>query len=202
MLKVALTGNVASGKSTVARIWRDVGVPVVSADELAREVVGPGSDGLAEVRSAFGDEVLAADGSLDRAAMRRIVFRDPGARARLEGILHPRIEARRRAWMAAREREGAELVVADIPLLFEVGLQDAFDVTVVVDAPAEVRLARMVRERGLEEDEARRIMEAQTDAGRKRTMADHVLDNGGTLEELRERALELLGRLRRGMGVR
>lgn len=197
MLRVALTGNVASGKSTVARLWREAGVPVVSADDLAREVVEPGTGGLAEVRRAFGDGVLAPDGRLDRAALRDRVFRDPRARTRLEAILHPRIEARRRAWMESREREGAPLAVAEIPLLFEVGLQHAFDRTVFVDAPADVRLDRLVRDRELERDEARRIMEAQMDPGRKRALADIVVENDGTLEELRDRAGGVLRTLRR-----
>lgn len=201
MLTVALTGNVASGKSTVAALWREAGVPVVSADDLAREVVEPGTAGLADVRRAFGDEVLAADGSLDRAALRDRVFRDPEVRERLESLLHPRIEARRKAWMERREREGAALAVAEIPLLFEVGLQDAFDTTVLVDAPEEVRLERLVGGRGLEREEARRVMDAQMAPERKRTLADVVIDNDGTLEELRARAGAVLEALRRRAGA-
>lgn len=201
MLRVALTGNVGTGKSSVARIWMEAGVPVVSADELAREVVAPGSEGLAEVRREFGEEVVAADGSLDRGAVRERVFGNAAARQRLEAILHPRIEALRRRWMEAREGEGADLVVAEIPLLFEVGLQGTFNVTVLVDAPRDVCLARIVRDRGLDEGVARRIMEAQIPPERKRGMADYVLDNDGTMEELRARALALLERLRRSVGA-
>lgn len=201
MLTVALTGNVASGKSTVAALWREDGVPVVSADDLAREVVEPGTAGLADVRRAFGDGVLAADGSLDRAALRDRVFRDPETRERLESLLHPRIEARRKAWMERREREGAALAVAEIPLLFEVGLQDAFDTTVLVDAPEEVRLERLVGGRGLEREEARRVMDAQMAPERKRALADIVIDNDGSLEELRARAGAVLEALRRRAGA-
>lgn len=201
MLTVALTGNVASGKSTVAALWREDGVPVVSADDLAREVVEPGTAGLADVRRAFGDGVLAADGSLDRAALRDRVFRDPETRERLESLLHPRIEARRKAWMERREREGAALAVAEIPLLFEVGLQDAFDTTVLVDAPEEIRLERLVGGRGLEREEARRVMDAQMVPERKRALADIVIDNDGSMEELRARAGAVLEALRRRAGA-
>jgi dephospho-CoA kinase len=199
VLTVALTGDVAAGKSTVAAIWKEAGVPVVSADELAREVTAVGSEGLAEVRRAFGEGVIAADGSLDRDAMRGLAFRDPAVRARLEAIVHPRIESRRRAWMEARRREGAPLVVAEIPLLFEVGLDDAHDVSVVVTAPVDVRRRRLV-ERGVDAGEAGRIMNAQMDPARKAALADYVLENDGTLDDLEDRALALLGVLLRRAG--
>lgn len=196
MLIVGLTGNVASGKSAVAALWRDAGVPVVSSDELARQVVEPGTQGLEEVRRALGDEVLAPDGTLDRGAVRERVFSDERARRVLEGILHPRIRHLQAEWIEAREAEGAEMVVAEIPLLFEVGREDDVDLTVLVDAPPEVRLERMVRDRGLEPAAARRIMEAQMDSGEKRRRADLVVENDGTLEELREKAMATLDALR------
>lgn len=196
MLTVGLTGSVASGKSAVARVWAEAGVPVVSADELARRVVEPGSPGLDEVVDAFGEGILAPDGSLDRGALRKRVFRDEEARRRLEAILHPRIEALRRRWLEERRREGEALVVAEIPLLFEVGLEDAFDVTVVVHAGREERLRRLVEDRGLAEDEARRMIDAQLDPEEKRRRADAVLENDGTVAELEERARRLLDRLR------
>lgn len=196
MLTVGLTGSVASGKSTLARVWSEAGVPVVSADELARRVVRPGSPGLDEVVEAFGEEVLGPDGGLDRGALRRRVFRDDADRRRLEAILHPRIEALRRRWLEERRREGAPLVVAEIPLLFEVGLDDAFDVTVVVHAAREERLRRLVEERGLAEEEARRMIDAQLDPEEKRRRADVVLENDGTIAELEEEARRLLERLR------
>jgi len=196
VLTVGLTGSVASGKSAVARVWAEAGVPVVSADELARRVVEPGSPGLDEVVDAFGEGILAPDGSLDRGALRKRVFRDEEARRRLEAILHPRIEALRRRWLEERRREGEALVVAEIPLLFEVGLDDAFDVTVVVHAGREERLRRLVEDRGLAEDEARRMIDAQLDPEEKRRRADAVLENDGTVAELEERARRLLDRLR------
>ena len=201
MLSVGLTGNVAAGKSRVAEVWRDHGVPVVGADDLAREVVAPGTPGLARVREALGDEVVAPDGSLDRAALRARVFADDEARRRLEEILHPLIQERRAAWLEARRAEGAALVVSEIPLLFEVGLDREVDVTVVVDAPEEERLRRLVEDRGLASGEARRIMGAQMDAAEKRGRADVVIGNDGTLEELDAEAARVLVELRERAGV-
>ena len=198
MKSVALTGNAAAGKAAVAAAWAAAGVPVVSADELARQVVAPGSPGLAEVREAFGDGVLSGDGSLDRSALRRRVFDDPEARGRLEAILHPRIWALRGAWMDERRREGHALVVAEIPLLFETGREGDFDVVVLVDAPDAVRLRRLVEHRGLAEDEARAVMAAQMDPAEKRRRAHHVLSNDGSIESLEAAAATLLRELRAG----
>lgn len=196
-MSVGLTGSVASGKSSVARIWREAGVPVVSADDLSRQAVAPESRGLARIREAFGDEVLTPEGALDRDAMRERVFRHPDERRRLERILHPRIRELRNRWLAERGEEGHPLVAVEIPLLFETGTEDDFDVVVVVHASRDERLRRLVAERGLEEDEARRIMEAQIDPDEKRRRADEVLLNDGDRDELREGALALLERLRR-----
>ncbi|MSR36224.1 MAG: dephospho-CoA kinase [Gemmatimonadetes bacterium] len=197
MLSVALTGGLGSGKSEVLRIWARSGVPVVSADELSRRAVEPGTPGLAEVRRAFGDGVIGPDGGLDRARMRERVFVDEAARRKLEGILHPRIAALREDWIAARHREGHALVVAEIPLLFETGSDTQFDVTVAVDAPEVARLARLASARGLAETDARRIMVAQMDPAEKRRRAHHVLENAGSLAQLETHALDLLDRLRR-----
>lgn len=193
--RVGLTGNVASGKSTVARMWAEAGVPVMDSDQLARQAVEPGSPGLQEVVDAFGPEVLQGDGTLDRGALRDRVFRDPAARKRLEGILHPRIATLRDAWLEEQERERVPLVVLEIPLLFEAGLEDTVDEIVLVDAPASQRLARLEERRGLAPGEARRMMEAQMDPALKRERSDHVLENDGTVDRLREGAVQLLGRL-------
>lgn len=194
-LTVGLTGNIASGKSTVAELWRRAGVPVVGADEVAREVVAPGTPGLEAVRAVFGSEVIAADGTLDRARLRDIVFRDDEARARLEAITHPRIRERMDRWIEEQRAEGHALVVAEIPLLFETGREADFDRVVFVDAPAEVRLARLVGDRGMNGDEARRLMAAQGDAAGKRARAHHILDNAGTPSELEAAASALLDEL-------
>jgi dephospho-CoA kinase len=192
MLKVAITGNVASGKSLLAEVWVGAGVPVVSADDLAREVVEPGTPGLEAVIQAFGPELLEADGRLNRQAMGKIVFSDPERRRRLEEILHPLIARRREEWMMGEARRGARLAVAEIPLLFEVGLEEAFDAVVIVDAPPEERLRRLTELRGLSKEEALRIMAAQMAPEEKLGKADFVIHNSGTTEDLEVRALALL----------
>lgn len=200
MLKVGLTGNVAAGKSSVARVWRSLGATVIDADELARRAVEPGTPAYREIVDEWGPEVLEEGGGLDRAALRRIVFSDPEARARLEGIVHPAVGAlREEAYREARER-GEGIVVADIPLLFEVGLADEFDVVVLVDAPMQARLVRMVRDRGLSADEAKQVIAAQMPSELKRARADLVIDNAGSLAALEERAREVWAELRRRAG--
>lgn len=195
VLQVGLTGNVAAGKSSVARLWAAAGVPVISADELAREVVAPGSDGLKEVVATFGEHVLQPDGSLDRAALRARVFADPEQRATLERILHPRIRAGRAAWVATHER--APLVVCEIPLLFETHTEHEVDCVVLVDAPASERRRRLIEDRGLAAGEADRILAAQMDPAEKRARADYVLDNAGSRADLEASATALLAELRR-----
>lgn len=196
MLKVALTGNIASGKSSVLRVWRDLGASVVDADQLARQVVEPGTPGLQRIVHEWGKEILAEDGSLDRARMRSIVFSDPAARARLEAIIHPAVAALRDEAYRQAAAEGEPLVVADVPLLFEVGMEEEFDVVVLVDASPETRLARLVGDRGLAHDEALRMIEAQLPAAVKRERADIVIDNAGTLEDLEQRSREVWEDLR------
>ena len=192
---VALTGNVASGKSAVARRWEDLGVPVLRADDLARRVVEPGTPGLRQVAEAFGADVLQEDGSLDRGRMRARITGNPSERRRLEGILHPLIEEERQRWLEECREEGRSMVVCEIPLLFERDLQEAFPVVVVVHASDEARLERLIRDRGMEEGEARALMATQDPPGPKREAADHVVTNDGTLEELQTRADEVLSRL-------
>ncbi len=200
MLSVALTGNVASGKSTVAQQWAAAGVPVISADDLSRRAVEPGTPGLHAVVQAFGEQLLKADGTLDRAALGDLVFSDEGARARLESILHPIIWRLRDLWLEERRAEGATLVVSEIPLLFEVDRQRDFDLVVLVDAPDEQRLRRLVESRGIGSGDARRIMAAQMDPAAKRAKADFVIGNDGTPDELSAAAADVLRQLREGRG--
>jgi dephospho-CoA kinase len=191
MLKVGLTGNIAAGKSTVAEVWRSMGATVVDADELARRAVEPGTPAHDAIAREWGTWVLEESGALDRAALRQIVFADPEARARLEGIVHPAVAALRDEAYRQAQARGETVVVADIPLLFEVGMVDDFDVVVLVDAPEEVRLARIVADRGLDEDEARRMVAAQMPAELKRARADVVISNTGTLGDLQDSARDV-----------
>ena len=201
-VSVGLTGNIAAGKSTVASFWRDVGVPVASADDLARRVVQPGSPGLSAVVEAFGEDILESDGSLNRGALSSVVFQDDEARHRLEAVVHPRVRVLRDRWMRERMAGRDKICVSEIPLLFEVGLENEFDATVLVDASEEIRLDRLRDERGLSPEQAWAIMKTQMDPGLKRERATHLLVNEGDIEALEDQALEVLAHLRRNVVTR
>ena len=192
-MRVGLTGGVASGKSTVAALLAERGAVVVDSDVLAREVVEPGTPGLAAVVEAFGPEVLTADGTLDRPALGHEIFGDPEARRRLEAILHPLIRARA-AEMEAAAPPGS-VVVHDIPLLVETGQADGFDAVVVVDVPEALQLERMVRDRGMSEGDARARIAAQASREQRRSVATYLVENTGTREDLRDRVTEVFDRL-------
>jgi dephospho-CoA kinase len=196
MLNIALTGNAASGKSAVAGFWAGAGVPVVSADELARQAVEPGSGGLNAVRELFGPDVITTDGTLDRAALGAVIFADESKRERLEAIVHPIIWTLRDEWLAERRVEGHPLVVSEIPLLFETGAEGDFDQIVFVDAAQVERRRRLIEDRGMSEDGAVRMMAAQRDPGPKRDRSDHVIMNDGTLADLEASANRVLKDLR------
>lgn len=187
MLLVGLTGNIASGKSEVARQFAERGATVIDADLLAREAVQPGQPALEAIAARFGPAVLAADGTLDRAALRARVFADPAELEALNAILHPDIGRRRDRLVAAARARGDAVVVCDIPLLFERNLVDDFDLVVLVDAPRELRLDRLVRDRGLAEAEAMRMIAAQMPAELKRARADVIIDNDGSRATLARR---------------
>jgi dephospho-CoA kinase len=191
VLKVGLTGNIASGKSTVARAWTELGGTVIDADRLARRAVERGTPGLARIVAEWGTRVLTPACELDRGILRDIVFSDPDAKARLEAIIHPEVARLRDVEYRAAQASGAPLIVADIPLLYEVGMEDDFDILVLVDAPEELRLERLVRERGLDPETARRMIDAQMPSDRKRGRADVVIENAGSVAELEERAREV-----------
>ena len=188
-----LTGGIASGKSAVGARFRARGVPVIDADELAREVVLPGTDGLAEVARTFGAELVLPDGTLDRKALAAIVFADDAKRKRLNAILHPRITALTLARAADLGDRGEPLACYEAALLVENGVADAFRPLVVVSAPEEVQVARAVLRDGATENEARARIRAQMPLAAKVTLADVVIDNTGSLEDLlraADRALE------------
>jgi len=192
-MRVGLTGGVASGKSTVSAILGELGAVVIDADLLAREAVAPGTDGLAAVVAAFGEGVLAADGSLDRPAVGAIVFADQEQRRTLEGIIHPRVRARA-AEIEAEAPPGA-VVVHDIPLLTETRQAGSFDAVVVVDVPVETQLDRMVELRGMGRQEAESRVAAQSSREERLAIATYVVDNTGTIEELRARVAEVYAEL-------
>jgi dephospho-CoA kinase len=192
MRRIGLTGNIASGKSAVSAVWRRLGAEIIDADVLARDAVRPGSPALAQIAERFGPDVVRADG-LDRAALRAIVFADPAERAALEAILHPAIARLRETAERRIEEGGAQLVVHEIPLLFETGMEPLFDALVLIDAPDAERLRRIVENRGMPAEQAASMIAAQMPSSAKRSRATHVLDNSGTLAEL-EAAAEALWR--------
>lgn len=187
VLRIGLTGGIAAGKSVAARRFAELGAVVIDADLLARQVLEPGTQGLEQVVRRFGPEVLRPDGSLDRAALADQVFGDDDARRDLNAIVHPqvrRLAAERER--AARDADPAAVVVHDIPLLVETGQADRFDVVVVVHAPVELRVHRLVAGRGMTEEEARARIAAQADDAARAAVADVVLDGSGTPDRLRE----------------
>jgi dephospho-CoA kinase len=191
MLLVGLTGNVASGKSSVARLLVEKGATLIDADVLARQAVRKGTPALAAIRERWGDSVITPDGSLDRAALRRLVFGDEAELTALNAIIHPEV-GRLRDRLAAEARErGDRIVVCDIPLLFEKHMTEEFDVLILVDAPRPMRLERLVSDRGLNEADAMQMIAAQMPAELKRARADVVIDNVGTMRELERRVEEV-----------
>ena len=184
MLLVGLTGNIASGKSTVSRLLAAHGATIVDADLLARVAVRPGTPGYRAIVARWGDGVLAPDGVLDRPALRARVFHDPPELEALNAIVHPAVGRLRDAELAAARARGDRVVVCDIPLLFEKDLAGEFDLIVFVDAPRELRLERLVHDRGLHESDAMAMIAAQMPAELKRARSDVVLDNAGTHEAL------------------
>jgi dephospho-CoA kinase len=187
MLNVALTGNIAAGKSAVAGLFRQWGATVLDADEIVREVQAPGSPVLQRIAERFGPSVLRPDGSLDRPGLRRVVLAEPDALAALNRIVHPAVQVRRTELMAEAAARGDRLVVSDIPLLFEAANPNEFDVIVLVDAPEALRLERIVERRGLAPSEALKMIRAQMPAVEKRARSDFVIENDGDLAAL-ERA--------------
>jgi dephospho-CoA kinase len=203
VLRVGLTGGIGSGKSEVSRRLAAHGAVIIDADVAAREVVAPGTPGLAQVAEAFGPEVIGPDGALDRERLGAIVFRDPALRAKLNAIVHPLV----REWMTAAERTAAEaadaaggaadaaggnlIVVHDVPLLAESRRADGFDLVIVVDVPPELQVERLVSQRGMTPDQARVRMAAQASRDQRLAIASVVIDNSGSLDDLDRRVAEV-----------
>jgi len=208
VLRVGLTGGIGSGKSEVARRLAAYGAVLIDADVAAREVVVPGSRGLSQIVAAFGDDVLSPDGSLDRARLGEIVFGDPGLRARLNAIVHPLV----REWMGAAERTAVQaagrsaaktrgpIVVHDVPLLAESRGKGGFDLVIVVDVPSDLQVERLVSQRGMDRGQARARMEAQASREQRLEVAEIVIDNSGSLDDLDHRVAEVWADLERRAG--
>jgi len=193
MRVLGLTGGIGSGKSTVARMFIELGAEVIDADQLAREVVEPGKPALDEIRQAFGSDVLMPDGRLDRRKLAAIVFADPAARARLNDITHPLIRRRMRQEVEARRHQSGTLIL-DIPLLLETPRPSFLKRVIVVWVDARTQLRRLTERDGLSETEARRRIAAQMPLDAKRSIADDVIDNSGTLEQTRRQVEALVRR--------
>lgn len=185
MLKIGLTGGIGSGKSTVSKKLDELGAFVVDADKIAREIVEPGEPALAELAEAF-EGVVLEDGTLNRQELARQAFATPEATQKLNSITHPRIRERTNELFREAEAEGEEVLVYDMPLLIENGEADRVDHVLVVDAPDEVRVQRLVEYRNLDEDDARARIRAQIDRETRLAVADTVLDNSGDIEDLLE----------------
>jgi dephospho-CoA kinase len=195
MYRVGLTGGIGAGKSEVSRRLGAQGAVVIDADAIAREVVAPGTQGLADVTAAFGPDVLLPDGSLDRTRLGDLVFADPGLRAKLNGIVHPLVGARMRELEEAAA-PGA-IVVLDVPLIAENNLAGSYDLVVVVDVPPRIQLDRLVRHRGFSREQAKARLAAQAARADRLAIAGIVIDNSGTLAELDRLVGDLWTELRR-----
>ncbi len=205
MLRVGLTGGIGSGKSEVSRRLAAHGAVLIDADVAAREVVAPGSPGLARIVAAFGPEVLRPDGSLNRERLGEIVFADPGQRTTLNEIVHPLV----REWMAAAERAAVQsarppgpVIVHDVPLLAESRGKEGFDVVIVVDVPPGLQVERLTGQRGMTPEQVRARMAAQASREQRLAVADIVIDNSGSLDDLDRRVAEVWADLERRTGAR
>lgn len=198
MIRVGLTGGIGSGKSTVARMLAAQGFTVVDADQIAREIMEPGSPVLAEVAREFGEELLLADGSLDRAELARRAFASEDATQRLNAITHPAIRAESARRLDAAEARGEAAAVYDMPLLVDLGLHESMDLTVVVDVDPEERVRRLVASRGLDEADARARIARQIPDAKRNAAADVIIDNNGPMEGLEPQVEALANRLRAG----
>jgi dephospho-CoA kinase len=198
MLRIGLTGGIGSGKSEVSRRLAALGAVIIDADKAARDVVAPGTPGLAQVAAAFGDGVLLPDGSLDRPRLGELIFGDDAARAELNGIVHPLVHQHMREAEEQAIADGVEVVVHDIPLLAEAGpdRSSGFDLVIVVDAPPQSQTERLVRHRGMAAEQAAARMAAQATREQRLAIADIVIDNSGTLADLDKRVGEVWDELR------
>lgn len=193
MLLVALTGGIASGKTTVAKMLVALGAEEIDADQVAREVVEPGTIGLEQIRADFGESVIADDGSLNREALASLVFADPNKREQLESILHPLIKTRTAELIAA---SNSEIVLYTVPLLVESGVDHSFDFVITVESGREIQLERLQRARGLSATEAQQRLTAQATREQRESRANSVIDSSGSMQQLEQQVGELWTRLK------
>lgn len=192
---LGLTGGIASGKSTVAKILRDFGLPVVDADELARKVVIKGSESLQKLIDAFGVEILSLDGQLDRSALGKIVFKDKSKLLQLEAILHPEIQKLKIEERLRLEREGTSVAFYDVPLLFEKELQDEFDATLLVYCEPDQQIERLMKRNSITKEQALEIIAKQMPLEEKKVLSDFIILNTGDALQLRSNVKQILSEL-------
>ncbi|MEW6349549.1 MAG: dephospho-CoA kinase [Thermodesulfobacteriota bacterium] len=192
MLVVGLTGGIASGKSTVSAVIREAGIPVICLDELSRQAVSAGSTCLEAIRRVFGDAVLDSEGALDRKAVADMVFSDSARRKALEAIIHPWVSEETGRLLARFAAEGMRVAVVDIPLLYEVGWEDMFDLVMLVYVPQDVQEQRLVARDRISREDARARLDAQRPIDEKKALADIVIDNSGTVQSTREQVSRAL----------
>jgi dephospho-CoA kinase len=195
MLNVALTGNIAAGKSTVVELFRRWGATIIDADQLAREAQKPGTEVLRAIELRFGSDVILSSGELDRKALRAQVMGDDAALADLNAIVHPAVRRGRDRLLAEARQRGDRIVISDIPLLFEAADPAEFDLVILVDAPEPVRLERLIQTRGMSKEAATDAMRAQQPSEAKRPSSDFVIENRGTLADLERAALRVWDQL-------
>ncbi len=188
---VALTGNIAAGKSTVATLFKGWGAGIVDADQVVRDLQQPGTEVFQQIVKRFGKAILTPEGEIDRPALRKLILEDTRARSDLNAIVHPAVRAQRETLVAAARAAGARIIVADIPLLFEAADPAEFDAVVLVDAPDAVRLNRLVTMRGLPPEDAERLMAAQQPSAGKRPLSQFVIDNDGDRAQLERRTRDV-----------
>lgn len=195
MMQVALSGGIASGKTTVSNYFASLGVPVIDADVLARVAVEPGSEGLQAVAERFGSQVILNNGQLDRKSLREIIFNDPDARSDLEAIIHPQVRALTQAQLAVHKEQGAAYCIVVIPLLVETHQSDNYDHVVIVDVSADTQLSRLLERDNTTRDQALKILASQASREQRLAIADSVLTNSGSIEETTKQVQQLHAKL-------
>jgi len=193
---VGLTGGIASGKSTVAKILKQLGAAIVDADQLSREVVAPGQDGWKEITATFGSEVLQADQTLDRQKLRTMIFNNPDARKQLEAIIHPRVRALAEQRIGEHGAAGVELIVYEVPLLFEGKIHEWLRPVILVACDVEIQRQRLQQRDAIDAAAAQKIIDAQMSLAEKRRLADYVIENDGSLADLEAQVRAVVARIK------